>query len=340
LNSVLSEFSVDLEHDLFGTVAQTSDLYIAIPQAGLPGQVGAVITTDGEMVICYLRGTNILTPTGERRIEALQPGDLVITHSSGARSIKWIGEQSFSGRSVTKNRDRLPVKIEAGALGEYLPLRDLYVSPGHSILIGTILVLARDLINGVTITQPDRAEDTHYHLMELDAHDCVIAEGVWAETFADGPGLRDQFHNAAAFYAHYPGHVAPDELQLYLPRPKFGPALEAALRPVLARAGVVAGALRGFVENINAGKIEGWAFDEANPEFPVLVAIFDGDNKLGEALACNYRDDLAAAGLGRGRCMFSFTPPTSLSDLADISVLRAADDAALSYTPACQRRAA
>ncbi len=337
----IGSYASEIEQALFGTHAQTADLFITLSaDATTDTLADATITTDGTIVICYLRGTRILTPTGERTIESLKPGDLVISHSGGARPVKWIGVQSYNARFVASNRERLPVRIAAGALAENLPLRDLYVSPGHSMLLGNVLVLARNLANGVTITQPWRNEDMHYYLIELETHDCVIAEGVWAETYADAPGLRNQFHNAAEFYARFPGHAAPEALRLYAPRPESGPLLTAALQPVLARANITPGPLRGYVDTIN-DRIEGWALDEAHPHFPVLVEIFAGDTKIGEALAHEYRADLAASGLNNGFCKFSLPLPADLSPTArtQLRATRAADGAPLQPSLATRRAA-
>ena len=51
-----------------------------------------------------------------------------------------------------------------------------------------------------------------YVQIELDAHDCVIAGGTWSETYADAPGMRAQFHNAAEYATLYPDAAAPDAL--------------------------------------------------------------------------------------------------------------------------------
>jgi hypothetical protein len=147
--------------------------------------------------VCYLRGTRILTTTGEVCVEDLKIGDLVVTRFAAVQPIKWIGRQSFDARFTKANRDRMPICIHAGSLGDRLPARNLFVSPGHSMLVDGQLVLGRSLVNGVTITQQESPADIHYFQIELGTHDCVIAEGAWSETYADGPGLRDQFHNAA-----------------------------------------------------------------------------------------------------------------------------------------------
>jgi hypothetical protein len=113
--------------------ATTETLDITGPYS--TGSFGVSILADGatQVVICYLRGTKILTPAGEIAIEALNIGDPVITRFNGYQPIKWIGRQSFSARFVQNNQDRIPVRIAAEALGKNLPARALYVSPGHSM---------------------------------------------------------------------------------------------------------------------------------------------------------------------------------------------------------------
>jgi hypothetical protein len=178
--------------------------------------------------ICYLRGTRILTPTGPAPVESLKIGDTVVTRFGGIRPIKWIGRQSFSPHFIAT--EKCPIHISAGALGDQFPARDLYVSPGHSMLLNGVLVLASRLVNGITITQTSPTEDVAYFQMDLGTHDCILAEGAWSETYADAPGQRAQFHNAAEFDALYPNDPPPEDLTLCAPRPESGPRLEAALR--------------------------------------------------------------------------------------------------------------
>jgi hypothetical protein len=294
-------------------------------------------TTDD--TLCFLRGTRILTPSGEIPIEALRIGDRVATRGGGFQRVKWIGQQNYDPRFLARNPAKLPVRIAASALGDGVPARDLFVSPGHSILLDGTLVLASALVNGITVTQTCAADlrgRVEYFNIDLNSHDCLLAEGAWAESFADGPGLRDQFHNAAGFYALYPDYAAPEEIRLCAPRPERGPALAAALRPVVARAGagLRVGRLEGVIDVMTASRLEGWAIDTEHPELPVLLDIVLDGAVIATALACDFRADLLQARKGRGRCAFFVTLPAPLpaGRLHTLRIRRAADGVELAVS--------
>ncbi len=293
----------------------------------------------GEMlqeVFCFLPGTRILTPSGQVAVETLKIGDALVTRFGGIRKLKWIGIQRYAGRFLVNNPDMMPVCIKAGALGDDLPLRDLYVSAGHSMLVDGNLILAKNLVNGITVIQEAPPELVEYYALEFEVHDCVIAEGTFSESYADAPGFRNRFHNAAQFHALYPDYVEPEALQLCAPRPESGPELDAVLRPLAARAASLTtpGALCGFVECVDAdGLIKGWAQDAANPHLPVLLEILLDGKQLGTVLACDYRDDLQRAGIGNGHAAFSFHAPKrfSAAQRRKISVRRLDDCAKLEF---------
>ena len=118
-----------------------------------------------------------------------------------------------------------------------------------------------------------RSRTIEYFQIELATHDCVIAEGSWSEAYADGPGLRAQFHNANEYFALYPDEPPPAELNLCAPRPERGAKLDAALRPIVARAtaGVPVGRLEGWIDSVSEWRIEGWALDHDHPELPDIA---------------------------------------------------------------------
>jgi Hint domain len=303
---------------------------------GTDGSLGSYITT--EQALCYLAGTRILTVDGEKPVEELAIGDMLVTRFGGIQPVKWIGRQSYDSRFILKNPEKIPVLIAAGALGNGLPARALSVSPGHSVLLGGVLVLAHTLVNGITITQPVPTGVVAYFNIEFGTHDCVLAEGIWAESYADAPGQRAQFHNAAEFAALYPDDEPAEQLVLCAERPEYGAALAAALRPVAARTatGLETGEITGYIDIITPNEIAGWAIDHAHPQLPLVLEIRLGDRVLASVLACDYRGDLAEAGMGRGRCAFSFTPrePLTAGELKRLQVI-APDGMALSLTSAC-----
>jgi hypothetical protein len=155
--------------------------------------------------ICYLRGTHVRTPEGERRVEDLKIGDSIVTLSGESKPIKWIGRQRFKKSSECWPKDFEPIRISRFALDDRSPHRDLYVSPNHAIYIDGVLIPAKYVVNGLNITQcaPEGLDTIDYLHIELFAHDVIYAEGATAETFDSLGEARDHFDNFYEYYRTY-----------------------------------------------------------------------------------------------------------------------------------------
>ena len=155
---------------------------------------GATLLLD----VCFAAGTRIATPRGEVAIEALAPGDTVLTAEGGAEPVLFVGRRHvvLAGRPAAA-----PIRIRAGALAPGVPARDLVLSPDHCLLLDGALVPARLLVNGTTIVaETARAEVTWFHL-ELPRHAAILAEGAAAESWLDC-GNRSWFANASPAALH------------------------------------------------------------------------------------------------------------------------------------------
>ncbi|HQT77741.1 MAG: hypothetical protein B7Z80_09165 [Rhodospirillales bacterium 20-64-7] len=166
------------------------------PAAGTPFYVSA----DGHggtnlsAVLCYRRGTRILTADGEVAVEHLRPGDLVMTLHNGARPVSWVGR----GRALAPGGRRTaatPVIVRKGALGNDLPHTDLHVTKAHALYIDDVLIPAEFLVNHSSIVWDDRAQEVELYHVELDSHDVLISNGAPTESYRDD-GNRWLFQNA------------------------------------------------------------------------------------------------------------------------------------------------
>ena len=151
----------------------------------------------GTIILCFLDGTRIATPQGERPVQTLRPGDLVTTACGRTLPIRWIGVTHVSEAVLQEDPAQRPVIVPTNFFGPGLPHRPLGLSPGHRISCGgwqaemlfgcaEVLLPASHLRTAVTPLRPV-GPITYYHIL-LDDHAMLIAEGLPAESFQ--PGAR------------------------------------------------------------------------------------------------------------------------------------------------------
>lgn len=189
----------------------TGSTYIFVPLPNSSFDDGSTVDTLGgwqdwtsgflwDDVVCFTRGTHILTPEGMRNIETLNIGELVVTKSSGAQPIAWIGSnQTDLSRLSPENADRLrPIRICKGALGAGLPRRDLVVSQQHRILVSSkicermfekaeVLVAAKRLVGLPGIAIDTNCDGVDYFHILFQQHEIVFSEGAPTESLFTGP---------------------------------------------------------------------------------------------------------------------------------------------------------
>ena len=90
------------------------------------------------------------------------------------------------------------MRIAAGTFGAGRPVRDLWLSPGHSVCLnvfGEVLIPAVALVDGGAVRQLEVDAVTYWHV-ELDSHDILLAENLPCESYLE-MGNRGFFREAA-----------------------------------------------------------------------------------------------------------------------------------------------
>ena len=147
---------------------------------GLPSGTGG---TSGNTP-CFMAGTLIATPAGEREIQSLKPGDLVLT-PEGPQFIKFLGRTTRKVEELI-NQDKMPVRISQDAFGPQLPVRDTYCTPSHAFVLDDCLVECRALADGYGVMKIEKWPDfvpIVFFSIELEEHQLVWANGLLTETY-------------------------------------------------------------------------------------------------------------------------------------------------------------
>jgi hypothetical protein len=157
---------------------------------------------------CFLKGTLIDTPEGQKKVEDLLIGDLVTTIGGAARPVQFIGAYSYRKADPSRDwvEDVKPVVVRKSAISDNVPNRDLYMTRAHALYLDGMLIPVCNLINGSTIVVDD-AEDLselEYFHVKFESHDVIYAEGAACES------LLTVSESAKNFADYYRAHGFPE----------------------------------------------------------------------------------------------------------------------------------
>jgi hypothetical protein len=143
--------------------------------------------------VCFCKGTALASPNGWVQVEDVRPGDWLMTSDHGPARVLWVGARIWSPHTLRKRPKLAPIRIRRGALGAGLPLRDLYLSAQHRVLVegpiarrmfekAEVMVAAMHLcaLRNVDVVVPAKPV-VYYHVM-FAGHEVVNAEGIRAES--------------------------------------------------------------------------------------------------------------------------------------------------------------
>lgn len=147
--------------------------------------------------ICFVKGTLILTAQGEIPVEDLKVSDQIVTKDFVLQPIRWIGSRQLDSIDLTLNPEFAPICITKGAIYGENTSRDLSASPQHRICVGgwksellfgldTVLVAAKHLVNGKTITVDTSASEVCYYHILFDEHQIIYSNGYPSESLHTG----------------------------------------------------------------------------------------------------------------------------------------------------------
>lgn len=145
------------------------------------------------LIPCFTPGTYIATPRGAVLVETLQVGDRVITRDNGIQRIEWVGKKRLDHMQLKTLKALRPIQIDAGALGDNVPDRDIRVSPAHRMLVvsqaaqlyfgqSEVLVAAKDMCDMQGVGVAEVPYVTYVHFL-CENHELVLADGAWSESF-------------------------------------------------------------------------------------------------------------------------------------------------------------
>lgn len=164
--------------DPTGTLVNTGDVISFTTDAGATlsftvADLDIVLApyTAPPSIVCFLGSAPVLTPSGYRRIDKIELGDIVCT-PKGTAKVEAIKKQSYKASKYTN-----PYVIPEGTFGAN---RRLLISPRHKVAVNGKMIEARDL----GLEQEAQKGDIIYYNLQITKTSNMIVAGVEVESLA------------------------------------------------------------------------------------------------------------------------------------------------------------
>ncbi|MBE7620805.1 hypothetical protein GL297_14440 [Komagataeibacter sp. FXV2] len=174
---------------------QDSDgnLYISASSANSSGTTG--------VLVCFLPGSMVRTPTGDVAVEDIRIGDTVValdcgTNTQALREVVWTGSQTVRVRPhLPDDESGYPVRILKDAISDGVPYKDMLITAEHCLFLDGKFIPVRMLVNGRSIFYDRSITSYDYHHIETAEHSVITVDGMLTESYLD-TGNRHGFRQA------------------------------------------------------------------------------------------------------------------------------------------------
>jgi len=150
-----------------------------------------------DVLICFLGGTLIRTPSGDVPVENLKTGDLVINGKGDAVTLRWISSRKLSNVELMLQPKLRPVCLPEGSMQNQLPHADLWLSPLHRVVVAgwqvelmfsqkRVFAAAKHLFAAPKSPRSRRSRQIEYFHLLFDEHEVIFANGLETESLYPG----------------------------------------------------------------------------------------------------------------------------------------------------------
>ncbi|NVN36979.1 Hint domain-containing protein [Komagataeibacter swingsii] len=173
------------QHNLFQSTSD-GNLYISTTPVNSTGDTG--------VLVCFLPGSMISTPSGAVAVEDIRENDEVMALVNDRmipRRVTWAGKAQATVRmGLPDDEAGYPVRILHNAIADGVPCKDMLITAEHCLFLDGRFIPARMLVNGRSIFHDRSITSYDYYHIETEEHSVIMADGMLTESYLDTGNRR------------------------------------------------------------------------------------------------------------------------------------------------------